>query len=88
MCISSVFQKCVLKVLSKEGDNKKEVNDRKNESEERLVNSKLFLQKSLRPVPELLICCSKFGDAAYVDALAPRLGVGLEVVVPIFEAPL
>lgn len=48
---------CVLKVLSKEGDNKKEVNDGKNGSEERLVNSKLFLQKSLRPVPELLICC-------------------------------
>jgi hypothetical protein len=57
-------------------------------SEERLVNSELFLQKSLQPVPGLFICSPKFDDTEYVDALAPRLGVGLEVVVPIFEAPL
>jgi hypothetical protein len=59
-----------------------------NVSEERLINSELFLQKYLHSVPTAVICCSKFDDIAYVDALAPRLGVGLEVVVPTFEAPL
>jgi hypothetical protein len=33
----------------------------------------------------MLIKCD---DIAYVDALAPRLGVGLEDVIPIFEAAL
>jgi hypothetical protein len=74
--------------LSKEREGEKEANDGMSVGEERLVNSEIIPTEPLTAWFHLFICPPECDDIAYVDALVPRLGVGLGVVVPIFEAPL